>query len=196
MRILKGGTSRHNLFSKAWNLQLWPQEVITPDDQAKITLEIQSLKTKNKSMEKRIFTLPNKLKEVNGHEAGRQYKPSEMLGERQKRRIKRARENVCRASLGWLEEEGYTPVTVKLLNKSTGSLEEIRLENVENLLGEGINSDVNTTDLDMLNMIIYVKDSYNVSNVAYREMAQICKQLPRHYKVKERISELNKQWNI
>ena len=117
-----------------------------------------------------------------------------MLGERQKRRLKRARNDLCKASLGWLEDEGYTPVSVQLLNKSNGKLEEITLENMEELLG--VAGEVNMTDLDMLDMILYIKDCYNVSNAAYHEMAQICKHLLRHYKVKERIRELNKHWNI
>ena len=45
-------------------------------------------------------------------------------------------------------------------------------------------------------MMLFVKDSYSVSDVAYHEMAQLCKQLPRQYKIKERIKDLNKLWNI
>ena len=45
-------------------------------------------------------------------------------------------------------------------------------------------------------MMILVKDQYNVSGRAYHEMARICKEMPRHYRIKERIGELNKLWNI
>ena len=47
-----------------------------------------------------------------------------------------------------------------------------------------------------LNTIILVKDQYNVSGLAYHEMAKVCKEMPRHYKIKERIRELNTLWNI
>ena len=45
-------------------------------------------------------------------------------------------------------------------------------------------------------MMLYVKDRYCVSGDAYHELAQACKHMPRHYKIKVRIMELNKLWNI
>jgi len=48
-------------------------------------------------------------------------------------------------------------------------------------------------DLDILDMAIYIKDKYNISKNAYHEMAQIFKNMPRYYKIKERIQELNKK---
>lgn len=44
--------------------------------------------------------------------------------------------------------------------------------------------------------MLYVKDRFNVSGQAYHEMASLCKQLPRHYRLKQRISELNDEWEI
>ena len=52
------------------------------------------------------------------------------------------------------------------------------------------------SDLDILDMMLYVKDSYNVSHTAYHELTQVCAQMPRQYKIKDRIRELNKLWNI
>ena len=45
-------------------------------------------------------------------------------------------------------------------------------------------------------MLLYVKDRHNVSGDAYHEMAQLCKTMPRHYKLKQRIAELNRLGNI
>ena len=79
------------------------------------------------------------------------------LGVRQKRRLKRARSSSCKASLGWLDKEGYTPISIQVLNKSTKQIEQIELENVEELLGDS--SDIHTSDLDLLDMMLFVKDS-------------------------------------
>ena len=49
---------------------------------------------------------------------------------------------------------------------------------------------VSDQDVDMISMMLYVKDKYNVSGTAYHEMAS------RHYRLKQRISELNSKWNI
>lgn len=51
-------------------------------------------------------------------------------------------------------------------------------------------------ELDMLNMILFVKDRCNVSGEAYHQLARICKELPRHWKLKRRIQELNSLWKI
>lgn len=55
---------------------------------------------------------------------------------------------------------------------------------------------VTEESVDMLNMILLIKDSYNISGGAYHELAAICKSLPRHYKIKQRIRKLNELWNI
>ena len=47
-------------------------------------------------------------------------------------------------------------------------------------------------ELDTANMMFYIKDHFDVSGRAYHEMAQVCKEMPRHYKLKNRIVELDK----
>lgn len=48
-----------------------------------------------------------------------------------------------------------------------------------------------------ITMALYIKDRYSISGQAYHEMARIIfKQMPRHYKLKQHITELNSMWNI
>jgi hypothetical protein len=75
-----------------------------------------SLETQKRTLETRILSLSSQLKESNGHENRKRRKSVEDLGERQKRRLKKAMESDCRASLGWLEGDGYTPVSVQVLH--------------------------------------------------------------------------------
>ena len=51
-------------------------------------------------------------------------------------------------------------------------------------------------EFDKLDMAIYIKDIYNISGDAYHEMAQLFKEMPRYCKLKDRVKELNKAWNI
>ena len=45
--------------------------------------------------------------------------------------------------------------------------------------------------------LLFVKNWYNISGEAsYHELASICKALPQHYGIKQRITELNRLWNI
>ena len=41
-----------------------------------------------------------------------------------------------------------------------------------------------------------VKDRYSVSGTAYQEMSKVCRTMPRHYKIKQKFSELNLMWDI
>lgn len=49
---------------------------------------------------------------------------------------------------------------------------------------------------DRVNMMLFIKDSYNVSSNTYHEFARLTKEMPRHYRLKKRISELNSLWKI
>ena len=64
-----------------------------------------------------------------------------------------------------------------------------------NLFGPDVDS-LTDDQKDTISMTLYVKDRYNVSNDAYHEMGRICRSMPRQYCLKQRISELNKLWNI
>ena len=81
-----------------------------------------------------------------------------------------------------------------MINTTTGKEETIDL-NPEDLLGPGENC-ITESEMDTINTMLYIKDKYNISGGAYHEMTQICKDMPRHYKLKDHINELNKIWNI
>ena len=51
-------------------------------------------------------------------------------------------------------------------------------------------------DFDRVNMILFIKDSYNVSGNAYHGFARLTKEMPRHYQLKKQISDLNSLWKI
>ena len=109
------------------------------------------------------------------------------------RRLKRRRVNSCELSLRWLQMESYTPTKLELIKNSTGEAETLQL--AQDILGpEG--DTLTQDDLDMINMLLLVKDRYHVFGRAYHEMASICKEMPRHYKIKQRIRTLNELWAI
>lgn len=46
-------------------------------------------------------------------------------------------------------------------------------------------------DMDKMNLLLYTRETLNVSNEAYHELSMICKDLPRSWKVQERIKAIN-----
>lgn len=108
------------------------------------------------------------------------------------RLLKRQRKEKCLDSLAWLQSEGYKVRKIELENEVSGNVEEIQ---VEDLLGTP-QGPATQDDFDIINMLVYVKDAYNVSGQAYHELTQICQSMPRHYHLKRRIKELNSLWKI
>ncbi len=95
-----------------------------------------------------------------------------------------------------LENNGLIPISVQVKNIETGEIETISLPAHESQHVLGPPDHISDGSLDTLNMLLYVKDPYNISGSPYHELASICKGLPKHYTIKQRIRELNRKWNI
>ena len=108
---------------------------------------------------------------------GRIYKPEE-YSESHQRRFKRQRTESCSQSLSWLEDQGFILITITLMNMSTGKEEAISLCNQDLIELFGQFNDVDKDTLDMVNMMLYIKDWYNVSDGAYHELAKVCREMP------------------
>ena len=101
------------------------------------------------------------------------------------RRLKRQRVNDCELSLAWLEQYGYSATKVEAINKRTGEVEVINLsENERDAIFGNDSASIAEEDLQMLNMILFIKDRFQVYGEAYHEMTKICKALPRSYLIK------------
>ncbi len=115
--------------------------------------------------------------------------------ERHTRRLKKQRASESLASLFWLEKEGLKPMKLEVLNLKTNKRETIQLKSLEEALyldGEQLDEE----NPDIVSMMLYVKDRFNVSGSAYHDMANVCRQMPGHYTLQRRINELNKLWDI
>lgn len=93
-----------------------------------------------------------------------------------------------------MEQEGLKPFSVVAENKQTKKKETIVLNQLD--LAETLGHNLTTEQADVLTMMLYVKDRYNVSGRAYHQIAKLCKQMPIHYRLKEKIAELNHHWSI
>ena len=111
-------------------------------------------------------------------------KSVESCGERHLRRIKRKRAASCVASLAWLESEDCVPLKLTVQNRQSGVIETSVLneEACRTVFGQ---EHILDQEMDIINMILFVKDRFHISGQAYHELAKICKALPRHWKLKE-----------
>ena len=85
--------------------------------------------------------------------------------------------------------------TPLVMNTRTNVLETFSIrKDLERALS--LNEEIGEQEADVVSMMLYVKDRYNISGSAYHELASLCRQMPRHYRLKERIAELNSKWSI
>ena len=105
------------------------------------------------------------------------------------RRLIQKRTKSCETSLQWLKDHGMIPTEVTVRRVDSGEKETICIsrDEVSDLFGAAYDEE-EEYDFNRLNMMLFVKDSYNISGNAYHEFAKLTKEMPRHYRLKRRIS--------
>lgn len=103
----------------------------------------------------------------------------------------------CQTTLSFLGLYNFIATKIEVLNTETNQYETF------NLVGEGelpfTESDpkaLNNDDIDNINMWLYLKDKFNISNEAWHEIAIKANDLPNIYSIKKQINELNSKWNL
>ena len=215
---LRHGRQQAEYLERNWNLTLKLGDIQTAKDVAleekvstvleknkalkkeKIQLEKENsqLKQSREKLSRNVQRLSKQMQKAraDGYQPSRGHSrvksPSKCTA-RHQRNLKRKRLDSCSESLSWLEAEGYTATRVEIRNDKTGETELLQLD-PNSLLDT--DETISEEQANIVNMLLYVKDRHNVSGDAYHEMAQLCKAMPRHYKLKQRITELNRLWNI
>ena len=190
-----GGRQCQKLATEEWVFRVpriaieVPVSIQTENDSLKHLVQVQKGKLDAASC------LIRRLQDGTDHVRGRK-RSAKHYSKRHEQRLKKARAGACEASLAWLEDQGLTPVEVVVHSAETGAVQHIGInQDIVNALGVSEGA-IDEDDLDRVNMMLSVKDRFNVSGRAYHEMAKVCKAMPRHYMIKKKISELNRLWHI
>jgi len=56
--------------------------------------------------------------------------------------------------------------------------------------------ELNDSDIVDINMWVYLKDKFSISNEAWHELAMKCKDMPTKYKICKHLDKLNADWNL
>ncbi len=71
-----------------------------------------------------------------------------------------------------------------VVNQQTKKTETIVMNHQD--LSETLREKLTSELADVVTMMLYVKDRYDVTGRAYHQMTKLCKQMPRHYCLKEK----------
>ena len=181
------------------NDELTQQNLSLSQQSASLSEQVYSLAQINHSLSEKKQSLSQKIdsqKQQDSH-VSMAKKPISEYSKSHQRRLKRKRKNNCEISLEWLKDQGLIPIQLTVRNIDTGDEEiiDMNVEEVKAIFGENF-EDEEDEDFDTVNMMLMIKDTYQVSGNAYHEFARVSKQMPRHFRLKRRIAELNSLWKI
>ena len=109
------------------------------------------------------------------------------------RKLRKQRVQNCKDALAFLGLTEHPPVSIQIRSKS-GSVETLMLDNEALEQESKLEKQAHEKKL---NMLLYAKDRFNISNEAYHELSMILNEsMRRSYIVKKRIKEVNDSFNI
>ena len=189
VKSLKGGRQRATYLDTEWTFLVPQCDVKKIKD---IQKENSFLKKQVTELKKAMETRPVLVETQNSSTGHARKRSIEEYSQRHQSRLKKQRQGSCSSSLSWLTEDGLQPLEVVVLN--TSQKETIRLSNIAEVLT--VEEEPESEELDMVNIMLYIKDRYSISGAAYHEMAKLCSEMPRHHKLKAKIAHLNELWDI
>ena len=101
-----------------------------------------------------------------------------------------------RESLSFLESEGVHASSITLVHDETNDVEVLDI--AHGTYSKGSDDSMTTQDSDdyFLEMVLYVKERFGLSNAAHHELSMVCRGLPRSWKMKDFVQCLNSLWDI
>ena len=103
----------------------------------------------------------------------------------------------CQTALSFLGYYNFVPSRIELYNHDTGVVNSFTfMENDELLLTETDEEKINETEVDSMNMWLYLKDKFSISNGAWRETSMKSDDPPCLNKITKHVKKLNQKWKI
>lgn len=116
---------------------------------------------------------------------------------KQKSRVTGQLKDECQTTLAFLGRYDFIATKVKLFNCGTNQYEMFELvPDGELKFKENESDELTDSDIDDVNMWMYLKDKFSIADEAWHEIAVKANGLPKLYSMKKRMSHLNSMWNL
>ena len=168
----------------------------------KLNTALKKAETKGTFFQKRFKNLAKKIAREQMKKKGRgpaKGKRFSQYSKKQQKRIKGHLKGQCTATLAFLGLHDFVATKVEVFNCDTNEYETFELLPSNGELEfnkENEPKELTDGDIDDINMWLYLKDKFNLSDDAWHEIAMKAKDLPRLYGLKKRMAELNKMWDL
>ena len=110
-------------------------------------------------------------------------------------RVKKQLKDQCETVLSFLGQYEFAPSHIELCNLSTGETETFFFEENDAPSSQGSGEELKADDeqVNELNMWLYIKDKFSISNEAWHELAMKADNL---YKLIKHAKDLNSKWDL
>ena len=103
----------------------------------------------------------------------------------------------CQATLSFVGLYDFIATKVEVFNEDTQSYETFNLLDDDSELElTGEQEKLDDQDIENINLMLYIKERFNISDMAWHELSMKLKEMPNVYSIKKRIKSLNGMWNI
>ena len=94
-------------------------------------------------------------------------------------------------------EYDFVTTKVEIFNAETQKYDTLQLIDENELpFIESNPKTLNSDEIDDINLWIYIKDKYNISDQAWKEWAMKATDMPNAYRIKKNITDLNTKWKL
>lgn len=101
------------------------------------------------------------------------------------------------STLSFVGLYNFIATKIEVFNEDTQIYETFNLLDDDSELElTGEQEKVTGQDIDNTNVMIYIKDSFNISYLAWHEFSMKLKDIPNVHSIKRRLESLNGKWNI
>lgn len=100
----------------------------------------------------------------------------------------------CETSLSFLGLHNFVGTKIEIFNENTHEYETLNLVDEEHIQTSSQTEGLTNENIDEVNLPLYIKERFDVSNEAYHKLTIICKHLPRSWKIQDRIREAG--WDL
>ena len=203
-KLYRMGKSLHNKNSRLrkiiidrWREMQWCITLTLPEVRSSLVKEKENLQKELESEQKRN----TKLAELRCRNDSSSALQDSQINNGRKRQARKSWDDYTpqykRQKLKNVKEAAESVLRDKQLNVVDITVEDMRTGTTMNLgSGHQRNADYSSTDPDLLNLLLYAKERFGMSNAACHELSMLFPTLPHSNHLNERVKELNKQWKV
>ena len=156
-------------------------------------MRINELETRNKDLRLKVSKLITEKYGKIGRVALKRVSYDD-LSTRQKKIICLKVQKLSRTSVQFLEGYNFKSVKLELYNENTDSFETIDVMGNQDYSKQ--KTDLSNNVTDKINMTLFIKDKFCLSDKAYMEVSILAQDMPSLYKLKHATKELNKRLSM